>query len=126
MRMVSSVIAAAFMVQAAWAENVIVTPADNGKTFTISLKQCVDVRLKGRGGSTGFEWHLGTDTRAAPYLEMHELTTSYTKSPATSPYDDIVLCAVKPGKGVVTLNYRPMEKQTSPMETLTFTVVVKP
>jgi len=125
MRLLISVAAVIFASQAALAEPVIVTPADNGKTFALKVGQCLDVRLATQAASTGYDWYLAPGLPEIMGLSARTVTTPGGAPPGAPSQLDYVLCAAASGEVTVKfLNYRPWEKNTPPAKTLSFTVKI--
>jgi predicted secreted protein len=111
--------------QAALADNILVTPADNGKAITLKVGQCIDVRLSTQAASTGYEWYLAPRMPEIMGLSARTVTTPGNAPPGTPSQLDYVLCAEAPGDLTVKfLNYRPWEKNTPPAKTLNFAVKI--
>ena len=125
MRTAILTIIAAFLSQAAFADNTIVTPADNGKTIALKVGQCIDVRLSTQAASTGYQWYLAPGMPEIMGLSARTVTTPGGAPPGAPSQLDYVLCAEAPGELTVKfLNYRPWEKNTPPAKTLSFTVKI--
>jgi len=127
MRKLLLVLTVTALSQAASAENLVVTPSDSGKTFTLAIGQCLDVRLLSNAGSTGYQWYLAPGLSDMLSLTARTETTPGNAMPGTPVTLDYILCAAKPGQAAVTFaNYRVWEKNVKPAQTLAFTVKVKP
>jgi len=125
MRTAILAITAAFLIQAAVAEPVIVTPADNGKVIALKVGQCIDVRLSTQAASTGYDWYLAPGMPEIMGLSARTVTTPGGAPPGAPSQLDYVLCAEAPGDLTVKLlNYRPWEKNTPPAKTLSFAVKI--
>jgi predicted secreted protein len=125
MRTAIFAITAAFLSQAAVAEPIIVTPADNGKAIALKVGQCLDVRLSTQAASTGYDWYLAPGMPEIMGLSARTVTTPGGAPPGTPSQLDFVLCAEAPGELTVEfLNYRPWEKNTPPAKTLSFAVKI--
>jgi predicted secreted protein len=125
MRKLVFAITAAFLSQAALADNILVTPADNGKTIALKVGQCLDVRLSTQAASTGYEWYLAPGMSELMSLAARTVTTPGGAPPGAPSQLDYILCAAAPGEVTVTLfNKRIWEKTTPPAKTLTVTVKI--
>ena len=112
--------------QAALAENIVVTPADNGKTFSLAIGQCLDVRLSSNAGSTGYQWYLAPGMSEVLSLAARTVTAPAQPMPGAPSTLDYIICAAKPGKAMVSFaNYQPWMKGKKPAQELTFAVNVK-
>jgi predicted secreted protein len=119
--------AAVLLSQAAFAENVVVTPADNGKTFTLAVDQCLDVRLSTQAASTGYDWHLAPVSTPLMQIVRQHVTAADSGLIGAPAQLDIVLCAATPGRGAVKLIYnRVWEHNTPPAQALSFAVTITP
>lgn len=113
--------------QAALAEPQLVTPADDGKVFSLTVGQCLDVRLSSQAASTGYEWYLAPGMSEVMSLAARTVTTPGTAMPGAPSQLDYILCAATSGETVVRfLNYRPWEKNVLPAKTLSFSVKIAP
>lgn len=125
MRKLIFAFAAVLISQAALADNIVVTPADNGKTFSLAIGQCLDVRLSSNAASTGYQWYLAPGLSDVLSLAARTETTPGNAMPGTPVMVDYILCAAKPGKAAVKFaNYRAWEKNVKPAQELAFTVKV--
>ena len=125
MRKLFYAIAAAIFTQAACADTILVTPADNGKTVSLTVGQCLDVRLSTQAASTGYQWYLAPGLSEVMSLAARTVTTPQGAPPGAPSQLDFILCAAAHGEAAVTFAYyRPWEKTTQPAKTLTFTVKI--
>lgn len=125
MRKLFLAVTAVLVSQAAFAQNLIVTPADNGKPIALKVGQCLDVRLQTQGASTGYEWYLAPGMDEKMSLAARKLTTPGNAPPGAPSQLDFILCAASPGAMTVKfLNYRIWEKNVSPAKTLSFPVTI--
>jgi predicted secreted protein len=119
MRKLLLVIIAALFSQAALADNILVTPADNGKTIALKVGQCLDVRLSTQTASTGYEWYMAPGMSELMSLAARTVTTPGGAPPGAPSQLDYILCAAAPGETTVKfLNYRVWEKNVPPVKTL--------
>jgi predicted secreted protein len=122
MRKLLFAITAAFLSQTALADNILVTPADNGKTIALKVGQCLDVRLFTQAASTGYDWYLESGMSEWMSLAARTVTTPGGAPPGAPSQLDYILCAAAPGETTVKfLNKRIWEKNTPPAKTLSFT-----
>lgn len=118
--------AAVVLANAAYAENTVVTPADNGKAFTLTVGQCLDVRLSTQSASTGYEWFLAPGMPEIMGLSARTVTTPGDAPPGAPSQLDFILCAEAPGALTVKfLNYRVWEKHVKPAQELSFPITIK-
>jgi predicted secreted protein len=118
---------AVLLSNAAFADNTVATPADNGKTFDLKVGQCLDVRLETQSASTGYEWYLAPGMSERMSLAARTVTTPGNAPPGAPSQLDYILCAAAPGATTVKfLNYRVWEKNTPPAKTLSFPVKITP
>lgn len=111
--------------QMAAAEPQVVTTADDGKTFTLSVGQCLDVRLSTQAASTGYQWYLAPGMSEVMSLAARTVTTPGDAPPGAPSQLDYILCAASPGSTVVRfLNYRTWEKNVLPAKALSLTVKI--
>jgi len=104
----------------------LVTPEDNGKTYTLKVGQCLDVRLMTQAASTGYQWFLAPGMPEIMGLSVRTETIPGDAVPGTPSQLDYILCAAAPGSlKVKFLNYRVWEKNTPPAKTLSFTVKIE-
>lgn len=109
------------------AYNILVRPADAGKSITLKVGQCIAVRLSTQAASTGYEWYLAPGMNEAMSLAARTVTTPGDAPPGAPSQLDYTLCAAAPGTVAVKfLKYRVWEKQTPAAETLSFTVKIAP
>jgi len=119
MRKLFYAIAAAIFTQAACADTILVTPADNGKTVSLTVGQCLDVRLSTQAASTGYQWYLAPGLSEKMSLAARTVTTTAGAPPGTPAQLDFILCAAAPGWAAVHFAYyRPWEKDTPSAKTL--------
>ena len=124
MRKLIFAITGAFLSQAALADNILITPSDNGKTIVLKVGQCLDVRLSTQAASTGYEWFLAPGMSEKMSLVARTVTTPGGAPPGAPSQLDYILCAAAPGETTVKfLNYRVWEKNVPPAKTLS--VIVK-
>ena len=118
-------ITAAIFAQAAMADTILVTPADDGKTIGLAVGQCLDVRLSTQAASTGYDWYLAPGLSEVMSLAGRTHTTTGGAPPGAPSQLDFILCAAAPGETLVKFaNYRPWEKNTPPAQTLSFAVKI--
>jgi predicted secreted protein len=116
---------AALLSQAALAEPILVTPADNGKMIALNVGQCLDIRLSTQAASTGYEWYLAPGMSERMSLAARTVTTPAGAPPGAPSQLDYILCAAAPGETTVKLfNKRIWEKNTPPATTLSFTMKI--
>lgn len=126
MRKLIYVFTAAFLSQSALAKITIVTPADSGKTFPLSIGQCVDVRLSSNAASTGYQWYLAPGMSEVLSLAARTVTAPAEPMPGAPSTLDYTICAAKPGQAMVRFsNYRIWEKNAKPAQAFAFTVKVR-
>lgn len=126
MRTSSIAIAAVLLTGAAFAGHTLVTPEDNGKTYTLKVGQCLDVRLMTQAASTGYQWFLAPGMPEIMGLSARTETIPGDAVPGTPWQLDYILCAEAPGSLTVKfLNYRVWEKNTPPAKTLSFPVTIE-
>lgn len=118
-------IAAVMASQAAFADTIIVTPADNGRIITLAIGQCLDVRLSSNAASTGYQWYLAPGMSEVLSLAARTVTAPAEPMPGAPSTLDYILCAAQEGEAVVKFaNYRPWEKDKKPAHEFAFTVKV--
>jgi predicted secreted protein len=112
---------------AAFADNIVITPANDGQTFAMKVGECLDVRLSSQAASTGYQWYLAPGLNEAISLAARTVTTPGNAAPGTPEQLDFILCAAAPAEVPVTfLNYRPWEKNVLPAKALRFTAKIAP
>jgi predicted secreted protein len=125
MRKIFYAITAALLTQAASADTILVTTADNGKTIPLTVGQCLDVRLSTQAASTGYQWYLAPALSEIMSLAARTHTTTGGAPPGAPSQLDFILCAAAPGEAAVKFsNYRPWDKNTPPAQTLSFAVKI--
>ena len=118
---------AGLMSSAAFADNTVVTTADNGKAITLKVGQCLDVRLQTQAASTGYDWYLAPGMPEIMGLSGRTTTTPGDAPPGAPSQLDFVLCAEAPGSLTVKfLYYRIWEKNVPPAKELAFPVKITP
>jgi predicted secreted protein len=111
---------------AAFADNIVVTTANNGGALTLKVGQCIDVRLSTQAASTGYQWYLAPGMPEIMNLSARTVTVPGDAMPGSPSQLDYILCAAAPGELTVKfLNYRPWEKNIPPAQTLSFTVKIE-